>query len=622
VIIGTAGHVDHGKTTLVHALTGVDADRLPEEKRRGMTIDLGYAYAGELGFVDVPGHERFIHTMLAGAGGIDAVLLVVAADDGVMPQTIEHVQILDLLGIDRGVVALTRIDLAPDRQAMVTAQLRALLAGTALREAPVLPVSAVTGQGIEELRTALHALGRRPRHADGHPRLAVDRAFTIAGAGLVVTGTLLAGLIRTGDRLTLSPAGLPVRVRGLHAQNRPAPLGEAGQRVALNLVGVAKHQVARGDWVLHAEVHAPTAQVDARIRLLPAAKPLKGDTTVHLHLAAAHVTARMAPLQGPILPGDSGMVRLTLDRPIGALAMDRLVLRDAAALNTIGGGVVLDPWPPRRGARTPARLEQLAALDQPAAAALGDLLARDWAFFPLFARARNLTEGGGRELLHAAGAVLAGGLALRAGRLEELHAALTEVLAAHHRDHPDQPGLPPERLRLAMPVHPSLPLFQALLETALRRGAVRQSGRWLHLPSHQLALSPQDERLWGVVQELIEAHRFSPPRTRDMVAPTGVAEPALRAALHRIARFGRLVEVAHDHFFLRETLAEMASIAAALEGDAGTVTAGQFRDRLGIGRKVAIQVLEYLDTAGVTRRQGDARRVRRERLALFGPPPA
>jgi selenocysteine-specific elongation factor len=621
VIIGTAGHVDHGKTTLVRALTGVDTDRLPEEKRRGMTIDLGYAYWEKLGFVDVPGHERFVHTMLAGAGGIDAVLLVVAADDGVMPQTVEHVQILDLLGVDRGIVALSRIDLAPERQAQATAELSELLNGTTLADARVLPVSAVTGQGIVELRAALTALAVRPRDAAGYPRLAVDRAFTIAGAGLVVTGTLLAGGIGVGDRLVLSPAGLPVRVRGLHAQNRAAERAEAGQRVALNLAGVAKEQVTRGDWVLHSDVHAPTGVLDARVRLLQAAKPVRGDTTVHLHLAAAHVTARMAPLQGPIAPGEQGLVRLTLDRRIGALAMDRLVLRDAAALATIGGGVVLDPWPPRRGARTPARFGHLAVLDQPADAAFGGLLAQGWVDFLPFARARNLTEAGRDDLLRGAGAQLAGGLALRSERLEALHAKLIDVLAAHHREHPEQPGLTPERLRMAMPARPPLPLFRALVEAALRRGAVRQQASWLHLPSHQSVLSPQDERIWETVRPLIAAQRFSPPRTRDMVRPTGVAETALRAALHRIARFGRLVEVAHDHFFLRETLAEMIAIAAALEREAGVVATGAFRDRLGIGRKVAIQVLEFFDAAGMTRRQGDARRARAERSGLFGPPP-
>ena len=299
MIIGTAGHVDHGKTTLVKALTGVDADRLAEEKRRGITIDLGYAYTDGLGFVDVPGHERFVHTMLAGASGIDAALLVIAADDGVMPQTREHVQILDLLGIERCVVALSKADLAPERVASVAEEARSLLARTALRDAPVLPVSAVSGKGIEALRAALLELGPRERDTEGYPRLAVDRAFTLRGAGLVLTGTLVAGTIQADDRLKLSPSGLDLRVRGLHAENRPAEAARAGQRVALNIAGpkLSKEVVARGDWVLHPEVHAPTAALDARIRLLAdEAGPLRANTPVHLHLGAAHVTARVATL--------------------------------------------------------------------------------------------------------------------------------------------------------------------------------------------------------------------------------------------------------------------------------------------------------------------------------------
>src|SRR5579872_7206468 len=363
MIIGTAGHVDHGKTALVKALTGIDADRLAEEKRRGITIDLGYAYTdtpnGTLGFVDVPGHERFVHTMLAGASGIDAALLVVALDDGVMPQTREHVQILQLLGIDRGIIALTKLDLAPDRVDTVAAQLRTLLAGNPLADAPLLPVSALTGQGVEALQSAIQALGPRQRDDELHPRLAVDRAFTLSGAGLVVTGTLVSGRIRIEDRLVLSPPGLELRVRGLHAQNRPAQEATAGQRVALNVVGprLSKDTVNRGDWVLHPDAHAPVAAIDARITLA-AEEPrqLRSDTQVHLHLGAAHTTARVVPLDADrIEPGATVLVRITPQQPIGALARDRFVLRDATATRTIGGGILIDPFPPRRGRRSPDR---------------------------------------------------------------------------------------------------------------------------------------------------------------------------------------------------------------------------------------------------------------------------
>ncbi len=612
MIIGTAGHVDHGKTTLVRALTGVDADRLPEEKRRGMTIDLGYAYAGALAFVDVPGHERFVHSMLAGAGGTDAALLVVAADDGVMPQTREHLAILGLLGVSRLVAAITRADLAPERVAGVAAQLAALLPpGT-----PVLPVSAVTGAGIDALRAALLALPAAVRGQGGHPRLAIDRAFTIAGAGVVVTGTLLAGRIAVGDRLLVSPAGLPVRVRGLHAANRPAEAAVAGARVALNLAGIERTAVGRGDWVLHPDGHAPTAMLDARIRLLPEARALRGDARVHLHLAASHVTARAAALAGPIPPGGTGLVRLTLDRPIVALALDRLVLRDHEAAATIGGGVVLDPWPPRRGGRRPERLAVLAALDQPPAAALRDLLALAPVPFPPFVRARNLTAEGAGTLLAEVGAGLLGGFALTPVDGGGLRDRLLAALAARHRAQPEEPGLTADQLARAVAAPAAL--FAALLQAGLRDGALRQDGRFLHLPEHVARLSAADERVWAAVRPAIVAARFSPPRVRDLLPLAAMPEPMLRAAMRRVARFGRLVEMAPDHFFLRETVAEIIAIGVALEQETGSLGTAAFRDRLGIGRKVAIQVLEFLDAAGVTRRVGEARHVAAARADRFG----
>jgi selenocysteine-specific elongation factor len=624
MIIGTAGHVDHGKTALVKALTGIDADRLAEEKRRGITIDLGYAYTEELGFVDVPGHERFVHTMLAGASGIDAALLVVALDDGVMPQTREHAQILQLLGIDRGVVALTKADLAPERIAEVSAQVRALLARTALSEAPLLAVSSVTGDGIAALREALLALRPKTRETELYPRLAVDRAFTLTGAGLVVTGTLVSGRIGAGDRLVLSPPGIELRVRGLHAQNRPAEQSVAGQRVALNVTGprLSKDAVTRGDWVLHPEVHAPTARVDVRLALLAdEPRALRADTPVHLHLGAAHVTARVAALDTErIEPGGIALARLTLDRPIGALARDRLVLRDAAATRTIGGGVVIDPFPPRRGRRRPERLAQLAALDQAEPAdALRALLATPpgWTEHAPFLRARNLPP----AMLTSAAAI--GDLLMTSTRLEELRNGVLESLAAHHLAAPDQPGLQLERLRIATPGRPSVPAFRAIIDSLLRGGAVEQDGPWLRLPTHRARLSVQDERLWRQAEELIAVERFRPPRTRDLARALSVPEAAMRAMLKRVQRMGRLIEVAPDQFFLSQTVAEMAAIAAATAETApsGTLTAAAFRDQLANGRKVAIQVLEFFDRAGVTARIGDERRVRTDRLGMFGPRP-
>jgi selenocysteine-specific elongation factor len=627
MIIGTAGHVDHGKTALVKALTGIDADRLAEEKRRGITIDLGYAYTDTLGFVDVPGHERFVHTMLAGASGIDAALFVVALNEGVMPQTREHAQILQLLGIDRAVVALTKADIASDRIATVSEQIRTLLADTALSDAPLLPVSAITGEGIEALRAALLALGPRQRDGNGYPRLAVDRAFTMTGAGLVVTGTLVAGRIHTEDRLVLSPPGIELRVRGLHAQNRPAEQAVAGQRVALNIVGprLSKDSVTRGDWVLHPDVHAPTARFDARIALsAEEGRALRQDTPVHLHLGAVHVTARIAPLDvDRIQPGDSALARLTLERPIGALTLDRLVLRDATATRTIGGGAVIDPFPPRRGRRTPERLAQLATLEEPdAATALGRLLALPpgWTDRAIFFRARNVPPAIQAAVMLVAPAVAVAELAMAPATSESMRTSVLERLAAHHAAAPDQPGLQPERLRMATTGRPSPTAFRAIIESLLRGGAAEQDGPWLRLPTHRAVLSPQDEKLWQQARTMIEAERFRPPRTRDLARALATPEPAMRATLKRLQRMGRLIEVAPDQFFLSETVSEMLGIAASIAAGepTGTLTAAAFRDHLANGRKVAIQVLEFFDRAGVTVRVGDERRVRSDRLGLFG----
>jgi selenocysteine-specific elongation factor len=621
MIIGTAGHVDHGKTALVKALTGIDADRLAEEKRRGITIDLGYAYTDRFGFVDVPGHERFVHTMLAGASGIDAALLVVALDDGVMPQTREHLQILELLGIDRGVVALTKSDIAAARIDAVDIEVRSVLTKTNLAEAPLLPVSSLTGEGIETLRSALTSLGPRPRATELLPRLAVDRAFTLTGAGLVLTGTLVAGRIHVEDRLMLSPAGIELRVRGLHVQNQPGEEAVAGQRVALNVTGqrLSKDTVTRGDWVVHPEVHAPTARLDVRLTLLAdAPRALRADAPVHFHLGAAHVMGRVAELTGDrIEPGITTLARLTLDRPIGALACDRFVLRDAAATRTIGGGSVIDPFPPRRGRRRPERLAQLEALDQADPAdALRALVALPphWTERLSFLRARNLPLATHSDMP----AVAMADLLLEPAAIDKLRDHTVRLLADHHASAPDQPGLQLERLRIAVPGRPSAAAFRAIIDTMLRQGVIGQDGPWLRLPTHRVTLTVRDERVWQQARELIAAERFRPPRTRDLARTLSMPETAMRTMLKRVQRMGWLIEVAPDQFFLSKTVAEMAAIAAAMADDGGTLTAAAFRDRLANGRKVAIQVLEFFDRAGLTVRNGDERRVRTDRLGMFG----
>jgi selenocysteine-specific elongation factor len=625
MIIGTAGHVDHGKTALVKALTGVDTDRLAEEKRRGITIDLGYAYTGDLGFIDVPGHERFVHTMLAGASGIDTALLVVALPEGIRQQTREHLQILSLLGIDRGVVALTKADLADDRIPPVTAAVRALLAGTPLAGAALIPVSAVTGQGIAALLDALRGTAVRDRDRDGYPRLAVDRAFTLSGAGLIVTGTLVSGRIAVEDRLVLSPSGLELRVRGLHAQNQAAGQAVAGQRVALNITGprLSKDLVARGDWVLHPDIHAPTATMDAAITLLPdVARPIRQDTQAHLHLGAAHAMARVSLLQQDRLePGQAGLVRLTLQQPIGVLAGDRIVLRDTGATATIGGGVVLDPFPPRRGRRTVGRLAQLEALRVPyTEAALRRLLAvaPGWTDEAPFMRARGVPAADRAGLIASVPAVAAGGLILSPAAFERIRAAVLAGLAAQHRTSPELPGLQTEKLRMLIAERPPVTGFAGILEALLRQRDIAVDGPWFRLPGHRISLSAQDDKVWRSARPLIAAERFRPPKVRDLAEALKMPEAAVRVTLKRLMRMGQLVEVAPDTFFLREAVAEMTAIAAAAVDADGLLTAAVFRDRLDNGRKMAILILEFFDRAGVTIRSGDVRRVRKDRVGLFG----
>ena len=375
MIIGTAGHIDHGKTTLVRALTGVETDRLKEEKARGISIELGYAYSplpnGDvLGIIDVPGHEKFVHTMAAGAVGIDHALLVVAADDGVMPQTIEHLEIIQLLGVRRGSVALTKVDrVLPGRIADVRHEIEAILSVTALADSPIFETNAAQAgdAGVQALRDHLHVqaqmMNARPR--DGLFRLAVDRAFTLPGQGTVVTGTVFNGVVKAGDTLVHSGTGQSVRVRSIHAQNQSSETGSAGQRCALNLAGITKEEIERGDWILDARLMQATDRIDLHLHLLSEAPQLTQWTPVHVHLGTKHTTAHVALLQDEAIePGTEARVQLVLDSPVLALPGDRIILRNAQASRTIAGGMVLDPYAPARKRRSAERMAYLDAMEQ------------------------------------------------------------------------------------------------------------------------------------------------------------------------------------------------------------------------------------------------------------------
>jgi selenocysteine-specific elongation factor len=640
MIVGTAGHIDHGKTALVRALTGVDTDRLKEEKARGISIDLGFAYlpapdGSVLGFVDVPGHEKFVHNMLAGATGIDFVLLVIAVDDGVMPQTLEHLAIVDLLGIEHGVVALTKADLAePAGRAAVVADIKQTLRTTGLAAADVIEVSTVTGEGVDRLRALLFDASTtiRTRAAHGRFRLAVDRSFTLAGAGTVVTGTVLSGAVAVGDRVTVSPSGLAARVRSIHAQNRPTERGETGERCALNLAGdgIAKDAIARGDVVLDAELHAPTDRIDARLRLLASErKPVGQWMPARLHHAAAEVGARVVLLgEGPISPGGEAWVQLVLDRPIAAAAGDRFVLRDTTAQRTIGGGVFIDLRAPARKRRTPERLAQLEALAlSDAEQALAAVLDRPPFHLDLNAFARDRALGDLRAAADRLGLIRIATpeslLTLSAAGWLRFKRGVLATLAQFHADNPDLPGLGLERLRLQIEPRLPAPTFLASLQTLARAGDLALDGAWVRLTGHEVRLAPADEKVWaGIAPLLGGAERFRPPRVRDIAGHLDLREADVRRLLKLVGRMGKVDEVAHDHFFLRTTVAEMVDIVVDLKASVpdGQFTAAQFRDRVDNGRKVAIQILEFFDRHGVTLRRGDLRRINKHRLDLFRNP--
>ncbi|HVH77585.1 MAG TPA: selenocysteine-specific translation elongation factor [Stellaceae bacterium] len=644
MIIGTAGHIDHGKTALVRALTGVDADRLPEEKRRGMTIDLGFAYARlpggtELGFVDVPGHERFVHNMLAGAVGIEFVLLVVAADDGPMPQTREHLEILSLLGLEHGVVALTKSDLvALERLAEAEAEVRALLHGSSLAGAEILPVSSATGEGVAALKERLAAAARALPAAPpgGLFRLAIDRSFILPGVGIVVTGTVFSGEVRGGDRLFLTPSGIEARVRGLHAQNRPAERGGKGERCALNIAGAGLEEarIERGDWLAAPELHLPVARFDARLRLVAEApRPVRAWSLARLHLGTANLPARISPLEGDALtPGGEAFVEITPDRPIAALAGDRFILRDHTGARTIGGGVVVDPFPPARGRRRPERLSALAAAaERDPAAALAGLLRGSPQGLDLdrFALARALAAAEAAAAFAAAGAHALKakehrwGFGFSAAHFAALRASMRAALAAHHRAAGDSPGLERERLRLALAPRLAPPVFDSVLDALLAERAIALDGAWLRLPEHKAALGAFDQRLWGRIRARLDESRFDPPRVRDMAQEFALSEAVVRQLMKQLARSGELVEVSPDRFYRRACVAAMVHILAEMAGPKGekTVAAAQFRDRIGTGRKLAILILEFFDRAGVTLRQGDLRKLRADRIGIFSAAP-
>jgi len=628
VIVGTAGHIDHGKTALLQALTGQAGDQRQEERARGMTIDLGYRYAALAdgapltGFIDVPGHERFIHNMLAGAHGIDLVLLVVAADDGVMPQTREHLAIIELLGIPQALVAVSKCDrVEPARLAEVQAQITELLAPGPYAGARQFPLSSVTGEGIDALRLALLEADQQvgQRSVRGGFRLAVDRAFAVTGAGVVVTGTALAGRVSAGDTLLLGKAGKPVRVRGLHAQNQAALVAEAGQRVALNISAerLAVEQVHRGDWLVPDWLHAPSVRVDIELSLLPGETRLfEHFSAVHVHLGTQDVTARVALLEGETLAAGQRMfAQLLLNAPLQAVHGDRLVLRDQRAQRTLGGGRVLDPFAPSRQRRSEVRLRQLQVLRDAddLEQALPALLASAPSGLDPQRLERQFNRLRDTWKLPAEVRVIAtrqGQLLFADAQWQGLKQQVLAQLALFHEQEPDQLGPDRDRLRRFCALPLERPAFVSLADELLDDGAIASSGPWLHLPDHKVQLSEADHALWARLQPRLLQGQFDPPWVRTLASEQNCAEADVRLLLRKLARLGLVHQVVRDLFYPQATLQRMAELLLGQASETPVVQVAAFRDMLGIGRKRSVQVLEYFDRIGLTRRVADQRHIR------------
>ena len=608
-VVGTAGHIDHGKSTLITALTGVDPDRLAEEKRRGMTIDLGFGHlrlpsGREVGIVDVPGHARFIRNMLAGVHGLDAVILVVAADEGVRPQTREHLEIVDLLEVRRGVVALTKIDLVDaEWLEMVTSEVASALEGTSLAAAHIVPVSSVDRRGLDELMAALDAVlaETQPRSDTGRPRLPIDRAFTMSGFGTVVTGTLVDGSLSVGQELEVVPSGRIVRIRGLQQHNRKVEVARPGSRVAVNIAGAEKHEVERGDVLAPRGGLQATRRVDAHVRVLAdAARPLRHGAELTLHTGTVEVGARAIVLEGDsIAAGAEGWVQLYLERPTAVAAGDRFVLRVPSPSLTLAGGRVADVAPrkhPRHDAAVRASLERRAA---------GNVLQEELRKYP-----RGVTSAALLKATVSTDAATGVLDARRSGEwiwAREHWEAIVEraraELAEYHAAHPLRAGMAREELRSRAGIPPAA--FAAALRALIEDGVVVERGTEVALPAHQAALEEGDGPAGRLIEQLA-SNPFAPPSLAEAMQKSGASTEVVRA----LERRGDVVRLSDDVAFTRDAYEKAVELVKEMVAASGSVTVAQLRDRMGASRRPVLALLEHLDAERVTRRVGDARVLR------------
>lgn len=634
MIVGTAGHIDHGKTALIRALTGVNTDRLQDEQARGITIALGYAYQalgnGEtLGFVDVPGHENLIHTMVAGATGIDYAMLIVAADDGVMPQTLEHIAILSLLGLQRGCVVITKKDRAAASQlAQVQTDIQALLQNTFLAQAPVFVVDSLCpeDEGITALQQHLHEQAQRmaqPKSADNLFRLAVDRVFTLEGQGTVVTGTVHSGVAHVGNNeadIRLMPSNVPLRIRSIHAQNQSSTKASEGQRCALNLAGIAKEQIQRGDWVADARCFTPATHIDVRLNLLEHADAtIKTWSPLHVHLGAAHYVAHVVPLsQDVIHSGQSALAQLVFDTPICAMPNDKFILRNAQAKLTVGGGVVLDPNAPDRKRRALARLSWLDGVEGYLSGRGLELLLRQapYGLEQLYLQRLTQSSGNMQQQLAIPDAALwvqapraMTQVLIHNNAWEQLLARIETVLSEAHERYPDEPGIEAARLRRMVAPRCSDALWLAALQELTQRQRIALNGPWYHLTAHTVSFSPEEEGIAHKLVGLSYSGQFNPPWVRDMANTLEVPEDQLRSLGRKLVRQGVLFQVVRDLYYHRDHVVELAERFAELAGEKG-IKAADFRDHLSLGRKRTIQILEFFERIGYTRRLRDRHLIR------------
>lgn len=642
MIVGTAGHIDHGKTTLIRALTGVETDRLEEEKKRGISIQLGYAYTplpnGDvLGFIDVPGHERLIRTMVSGATGIDYALLVIAADDGVMPQTREHLAILSILSITAGAVVITKSQTVDEaRLAEVKQEIRALVAGGFLDNAPVFVTNAIVDDcpGVAQLREHLfrEAQERGSQKTEGLFRLSVDRVFSLTGHGTVVTGTVHSGELNLavqageaeGEAIDLRhfPSEATLRVRSIHAQDQASQTGRAGQRCALNLGGINKDQIARGDWIADARSFTPSFNIDVDLQLMSSSEQhIQAWTPLHLHIAAKHYHVHAVPLtMDRVEPGQRAKVQLVSVEPICSMTGDRFIIRNPQATQTIGGGRVLHPNAPDRKRRSP---ERLAWLDGVSAFLNGAGLEVLLKQAPYGLSEKTLLRLSGKPLskLQKPDGVLEltpiGAQAQKIWILESHWQALAQQvisrLGEFHEQSPDEVGVEILRMRrMALPKLSDV-LWQLLVRYLLEQGLIARTRSLLHLPEHIPVLDQEEAALAEKILPLVQAGGANPPWVRDISKQLGADEQAVRQVLRRLSRQGEIFQVVHDLFYHRQALQVMANIVLNLEPQDDIATT-DFRDASGLGRKRAVQILEYFDRVGLTRRVRERRLVRNRSL--------